>query len=230
MMMASAGKSTNWFAIVISAVVVVVVVALGGLVVWMNGAATAPADAPAAGVVNEETGAIVVGDGPNVIEEYVDFMCPYCGQYWEGYSEYVSEQVSEGNVTLEIHPISILDNQSQGTQYSTRSASATYCVAEADGDAVYSFVDLLYDNQPSESTEGLSDDELVAFAEQVGAEDAASCIAEGEYMDYVAERTEETPVADGASGISTPTIVVNGEIASLTFSGPETDLAPLLTK
>ncbi|WOF22288.1 DsbA family protein [Microbacterium betulae] len=228
-MMASAGKKTNWFAIVISAVVVVAVVALGGLVVWMNGAATAPADAPAAGVVNEETGAIVVGDGPNVIEEYVDFMCPYCGQYWATYSEYVSERVSSGDVTLEIHPISILDNTSQGTQYSTRSASAAYCVAEADSDAFYPFVDLLYDNQPAESTEGLSDDELISYAEQAGAAGAASCIADGDYMDYVAQMTPETPIQTGASGISTPTVVVNGEFLSITWD-PETDLAPLLTE
>ena len=74
MMMAAPGKKTNWFAIIISLVVVVAVVGVGALVVTMNNAATAPAEAPAAGVVNEETGGVSLGDGPNVIEEYVDFM------------------------------------------------------------------------------------------------------------------------------------------------------------
>ncbi|MDN3312165.1 DsbA family protein [Microbacterium oryzae] len=229
-MMANPGKKTNWFAIVISLIVVVAIVGVGALVVTMNNAATAPAEAPAAGVVNEETGGISIGDGPDVIEEYVDFMCPYCGQYWEGYSEYVSEKVEAGEATLVIHPISILDNASQGTEYSTRAASAAYCVAETNPDAFYPYVDRLFANQPAESTEGLSDDELAEFADEVGAGDAASCIADQEYADYVAERTEETPIAPGASGISTPTIVVNDEFVQLTFQGPEVDLEPLLAQ
>jgi protein-disulfide isomerase len=229
-MMATPGKKTNWFAIVISLIVVVAIVGVGALVVTMNNAATAPAEAPAAGVVNEETGGISIGDGPDVIEEYVDFMCPYCGQYWDGYSEYVGEKVKAGEATLVIHPISILDNASQGTQYSTRSASAAYCVAETNPDAFYSYVDRLFDNQPAESSKGLSDDELAKFAEEVGAGDAASCIADHEYSDYVAERTEKTPIAPGAGGISTPTIMVNDEFVQLTFQGPEADLEPLLAK
>ncbi|GAA4777493.1 DsbA family protein [Microbacterium gilvum] len=229
-MMASPGKKTNWFAIIISIVVVVAVVGVGALVVTMNNAASAPAAAPADGVVNEDTGGISLGEGADVIEEYVDFMCPYCGQYWDGYSEYVSEKVSSGDATLVIHPISILDNASMGTQYSTRAASAAYCVAESNPEAFYPYVDKLFANQPAESTEGLTDDQLADYASQVGAGDAASCIADGEYMDYVTEKTQDTPIAEGATGISTPTIVVNGEMVSLTFSGPETDLAPLLTQ
>ncbi len=230
MMMAAPGKKTNWFAIIISLVVVVAVVGVGALVVTMNNAATAPAEAPAAGVVNEETGGVSLGDGPNVIEEYVDFMCPFCGDYWAGYSDYVSEKVKSGDVTLVIHPISILDNASMGTKYSTRAASAAYCVAETNPDAFYAYVDRLFEKQPAESTEGLTNDQLVEYASQVGAGDAASCIQGEEYADYVAERTPETPLAEGATGISTPTIVVNGEVVSLTLQGPEADLEPLLTK
>jgi protein-disulfide isomerase len=216
--MASAAKKTNWFAIVISAIVVVALVGVGAVVVWMNNTATAPAEAPAAAVVNEETGAITLGEGPNVVAEYFDFMCPYCGRYWETYSEDVNERVVAGEVTLEMHPISILDNASQGTAYSTRAAGAVYCVAEENADAVYPFVDLLFDNQPREATAGLSDEEIIGYAERAGAEGAASCIEGG-----------ELPIAPGQTRPSTPTVLVNDEFLGITWD-PEADLVPLLTK
>ncbi|NHI17758.1 DsbA family protein [Microbacterium excoecariae] len=221
--MATAGKKSNGFAIVISVIVVVAVVAVGGLVVWMNNAASAPAEAPAAGIINEDTGAIAIGDGDQTVDEYVDLMCPYCNQAFEAYSDTVTELVESGEITLNIHPISILDNASQGTQFSTRAASAAYCVAEDNGDAVYPFFDLMYRNQPAEATEGMTDDEIAGYAADAGAEGAADCIANGEYMDYVTQMTQETPIQEGASGISTPTVAVNGELISVTMD-PQTDI------
>ncbi|MTE23511.1 thioredoxin domain-containing protein [Microbacterium sp. ZXX196] len=221
--MAAAGKKSNGFAIVISVIVVVAVVVVGGLVVWMNNAASAPAEAPAAGIINEDTGAIAIGDGDQTVDEYVDLMCPYCSQAFEAYSDTVTELVESGEITLNIHPISILDNASQGTQFSTRAASAAYCVAEDNGDAVYPFFDLMYRNQPAESTEGLTDDEIAGYAADAGAEGAADCIANGEYMDYVTQMTQETPIQEGASGISTPTVAVNGELIAVTMD-PQTDI------
>src|SRR5699024_12404568 len=53
---------------------------------------------------------------------------------------------------LNLHPISILDRASQGTEYSTRAANAAYCVADEDGEAAYTFIDLLFRNQPAEAT------------------------------------------------------------------------------
>lgn len=221
--MAAAANSRNVFAVVISVIVVVAVVAVGVLVYFMNRTASAPAEAPAAGVVNEETGAIAIGDGEQTVDEYIDFMCPFCEQAWDAYGETTSELVEDSTITLNIHPIAILDNMSQGTEYSTRAANAAYCVAEEDGDAVYSFMDRLFSNQPAESTPGLDDDELIGYAEEVGAGGAADCITNREYADFIAERTQEIPLAEGQQRASTPTLVVNGEVIPPTMD-PEVDI------
>lgn len=223
----AAAKKTNWFAIWVSAAVVVVLVAVGGLVVWMNQAATDPGETPTSGGINQETGAIIVGDGPAVLDTYIDFMCPICGQFEDLYGETILEQVDAGEITLNIHPISILDRASQGTQFSTRAASAMYCVAEESPDDAVAFMQQMFVKQPAEGTEGLTDSEIVDIAKGVGAEAAADCIADGTFTDFVSAMTGKTPVREGAAGIGTPTVVLDGEILTLT-GDPAADLTARL--
>jgi protein-disulfide isomerase len=223
----AAARKTNWVAIWISAAVVVAIAVIAVLVVQMNRQAVSLAESPASAVVDEETGAIALGDGPNVLEEYLDFMCPFCERYHETYGEDVAELVQNGEVTLNVHPIAILDSQSNGTQYSTRAAGATYCVAETSPDAVYPFIDALFRDQPGEGTDGLTDEQLAGLASEAGAPGAESCIADGEYTDYVTKMTAETPVAPGAQGVSTPTIILNDEFVNLT-GDPQADIVSKL--
>lgn len=207
-----AARKTNWFAIWVSAAVVVVIVAVGGIVWWSNSQATSPGAAPESTAINAETGAIAVGDGDDTVDTYVDFMCPICGNFEQVYGETLDELSADGTITLNLHPISILDSRSQGTAFSTRSANAAYCVAEEDPANALPFFQAMFANQPSEGTPGLDDAAIIAIAEGVGAgESAASCITDGTYTRFVEALTQETPVQEGATGVSTPTIVVNGE-------------------
>lgn len=222
--MSNAGTGrTNWVAIWISVAVVVLLVVVGGLVVWMNNQATGPGEAPQASYINADTGAIAVGDGEDQLDEYLDFMCPICNQFHQIYGETIRGLVDDGSITFNIHPISILDRQSQGTEYSTRAAGAMYCVAEESQDAVIPFHDLLFQNQPQEGTPGLSDEQLVQIAGAAGAEGAADCITEGTYTKFAKALTKKTPVAPGAQGIGTPTVQLNGEFVQLT-GDPQADL------
>lgn len=223
----AAARKTNWLAIWISAAVVVAIAVIAVLVVQMNRQAVALAESPASAVVDESTGAITLGDGPNVLDEYVDFLCPYCEAYHESYSETTADLVRSGDLTINLHPISILDRYSNNTEYSTRAASAVYCVAESDPDAVFPYVDALFRDQPAEGSDGLSDDTLASLAEEAGATGAADCIAAGEYKDYVTKMTPETPVAPGAQGIGTPTILLNGEFVTLS-GDPQADIVDQL--
>ncbi|MEV4775708.1 DsbA family protein [Microbacterium sp. LTA6] len=224
-MAAAKGNTTNWFAIWISIAVVVVLVGLGGLVVFLNNMATAPGAAPKSDIVNEETGAISFGTGEDVVDTYVDFMCPACNAFEGQFGEQLQSAAADNEITLNIHPISILDRLSQNTNYSTRAANAAYCVAEDAPDAFLDFFNLLYANQPAENSTGLTDDELAAFAEQAGSAGAADCIADGTFSDFVADRTPETP--PGPQGISTPTVTINGERLDLQAGGAA-ELAKLL--
>ncbi|MFG6446346.1 DsbA family protein [Microbacterium sp. P07] len=207
----AAGK-TNWFAIWVSVAVVVVLVAVGGIVLWTNVQSTSAGPAPQSSAINAETGAIAVGDGENTVDTYVDFMCPICNQFEQTYGPTLEELSADGTITLNIHPISILDRVSQGTEYSTRSAGAMYCVAEDNAENALPFLQALFENQPAEQSTGLDNDAIIGIAESVGAgEGVASCINDGTYTRFATAMTRDTPVQDGAGGISTPTIVVNGE-------------------
>jgi len=222
-MMATGGRKTNWFAIWVSVAVVVVLVVVGILVAALNNQATAPGPTPEGASIDSATGAISVGEGPDVLATYVDFICPACGQFEQSYGPTIQGVVDDGSITLDIHPIAILDSQSQGTRYSSRAASAMYCVAVADPEASLPFLTAMYENQPPEATSGLTDEEIVTIAESVGVTDASDCITEGRYMDYVTRMTPETPVKEGAGGISTPTVVLNDEILTLT-GDPQADI------
>ncbi|GAA2962085.1 DsbA family protein [Microbacterium schleiferi] len=226
--MAASAKSNNSFAIWVSVAVVAVLVLVGALVVWMNNTASAPGPVPAAANINTETGAIAVGDGPNSVDTYIDFMCPICNQFEQAEGETIQQLLDDGSITLNIHPVSILDRVSQGTEFSTRSASAAYCVAESDPDAVLDFVRAMYAQQPAESSPGLTDEEIVAIAESAGATNSSACITDGTYMDFATAMTRNLPTNPANGSAGTPTLVVNGEYVTVTFD-PQTDIVARLT-
>lgn len=218
---AAAKGNTNWFAIGISIAVVVILVALGGLVVFLNNQATAPGVAPQSDLINEETGALTFGDGEDEVDTYVDFMCPICGTFEQQYGEQLQAAAADGTITLNLHPISILDRYSQNTAFSTRAAASVYCVAEKAPDSTLDYFNLLFQNQPEENTAGLTDDELAALAEQVDAGAAADCIADGTYMDFVGDQTKAHEIQ------GTPTVEVNGKRLDLQ-AGEITEMEKLL--
>lgn len=226
-MMATSGKRTNWFAIWVSIAVIAVVVVAGVAVVLINNSASDPGPAPEAAIVNTETGAISVGDGPDVVATYIDFMCPICNQFEGIYAETLNSLVADGSITLEYHPVAILDRVSQGTEYSTRSANALYCVAVTSPEAVTPFISAMYANQPDEGTPGLTDEEIISIASGAGAGDVSSCITDRTYGGFVTAQTKTIPLnAEGQAG--TPTVTFNGERIDLT-GDPQVDIVNRLS-
>lgn len=217
-------RKVNWFAVWTSVAVVIVLVVVGGIVVWMNNTATEPGEAPQSTNVNMETGAISFGTGPDKLGTYVDFMCEYCQAFESSFGEEIQAAVAAGDITLELHPISILDGASMGTQYSSRASSAMYAVAINDPENALAFLAAMYVDKPDEGSTGRTDDEIIAIAEQAGVnvtDQLRSDITSGRYVDYVKTMTEKTPVQPGAQGIATPTVTVNGEvIANSTLPNP----------
>lgn len=223
----ASGRKTNWFAIWISVGVVVALVLVAGLVVWMNNASTGPGDAPQAANIDAETGAILIGDGDQSMDTYIDFMCPICNQFEQIYGASIEELVDDGTITLGIHPISILDRLSQGTEFSSRAAGAMYCVAAADGEASLPFMQAMFANQPAEGSTGLTDEQIIEIAGSVGVTGVDGCITDGTYIRYAQSMTENTPIQPGLDGIATPTIAINGEAISNGDLPDPADLASL---
>ena len=204
-MAAAAKGKTNWFAVGISSVVVVVLIGLGALVVFLNTQANDPGAAPQSAIINDETGAITFGAGDTEVDVFVDFMCPICGQFEDTYGEQLQTAAANDEITLNIHPISILNRYSTTGEYSSLSAGAMYCVAEQAPDSALDFFNLLFANQPDENTAGLTVEELTALAEQAGAGDAASCFSDGTFMKFSESQADEHEIS------GTPTVEIDGE-------------------
>jgi protein-disulfide isomerase len=220
--MAAAKSNTNWFAIGVSIAVVVVLVAIGGLVVFLNNQATAPGAAPKANdTFNSETGAISFGDGEDTVAVFVDFQCPICASFEQQYGEQLEAAAADGRITLEYHPIAILDRYSQGTEYSSRSAGAAFCVAESNPDLYLDYSKTLFENQPAENSAGVTTDQLADFASQVGADDAVSCITDETYRKFGAAQAKAHDIK------GTPTIEVNGKRLDLQ-AGEITEMEKLI--
>ncbi len=227
--MAQSARKVNWFAIWVSIAVVVALVLVAVLVVVLNNDSEnpAPGPTPTAAGIETETGAIVVGSGENRLDTYIDFMCPVCNQFEQIYGPEIESMVEDGSITLGIHPISILDRASQGTEFSTRSAGAMYCVAATDPEAALPFLQAMFASQPEEGTPGLTNEQILGIAASVGVTGIDDCVDNGEYESYVTTMTEQTPIQPGQAGIATPTIAVNGEAISNSTLPPAGQLATL---
>lgn len=182
------------------------------------------------GITAVETPALAAGESPTPTEPddsgtvanivtYVDYLCPFCGQFEATNSESIRTMVEEGAATLEVHPVAILTNKSAGTQYSLRAANAAACVADSSPEAFFDFNSLLFENQPEEGTSGLTNDELSALADEAGVSNLSGieqCIDDTEFKSWVQEATnraltEPVPNSDLPSITGTPTVLVNGQ-------------------
>ena len=152
------------------------------------------------------------------ISVYLDYLCPFCGQFEVTNAEQLNSWLTAGNITLEVHPISILDGSSAGSKYSTRAANAASCVANYQPDSFLDVNNALFMSQPSEGTAGLSNDELISLVETAGVTDTAvaSCITDQEFSGWVGDATDRAlagplPNTDVAKVEGTPTVLVQGK-------------------
>jgi protein-disulfide isomerase len=194
--------------------------------------------APAAA---EDNGAIPVGqdgvagvpaaDGDVVVSVYFDYMCPYCGQFEAANDAELAQLREEGGVTVEYHPISFLDAQSSGAEYSTRAGNAAAVVADQDPEHFAAFSSALFANQPEEGTKGLTDEEIADLATEVGVPSAivdafTDTAPDAEWRTFAPWLAATTNQAsDDLGGISTPTVLIDGEqfTGDLYTAGPLTE-------
>lgn len=194
-----------------TSVAVVAVLLIAGLVGWgvLSGQEKDNAGkltVPAAAV--DDSTAFAVGTGPVKVDIYEDFMCPVCREFEQASGATLKQMIAAGRVTVQYHPISILDRASNGTQFSTRSAAAS--AAAAEGGKFVEYHQVLFDNQPAEGSDGLADAKLIELGKSVGLTDAkfADAITGKTYWAWVAKVTD-TASSRGVTG--TPTVMINGQ-------------------
>jgi protein-disulfide isomerase len=199
--------------VVIAGLLIAIVVAL---VNAAGGSGTTNAQATPTGPVvvpanTTANGAITVGkaDAPVKLEIYLDYMCPYCGRFERANSAEIERLVANGTARVEIYPLSFLDRQSAGTQYSTRAANAVAAVADKAPDKVLTFNAALFGQQPEEGKPGLTDAQIAKLAADAGVPAGiVEGFHEGRFQPWIATSTD----AAFKSGITgTPTVRINGK-------------------
>jgi protein-disulfide isomerase len=153
------------------------------------------------------------------ISLYVDYLCPICGSFEKTNSSYIEGLVDSGAATVDIHPVAILSNRSQGTKYSLRAANAAACVANSSPDQFFAVNRSLFAKQPEEGTAGLDDAALISIVTGTkGIQKAPTitrCIQDQKYAKWVDAETSKVR-DDGipnskVSFTGTPTVLVNGK-------------------
>jgi len=165
-------------------------------------------DAPGAG---ESEFGVTIGDkdAPHEVVVYEDFVCPFCGELEARTHAKLAELAADGKVFVDYRPFDLLSG-SVG-DYPIRAANAFAVVLDKSGPEVAKeFHDLLYENQPSEQGPFPSNDDLVDFAVEAGADEAdvEDGITSLAMEDWVTDATKD---AADANVRSTPTVLLDGE-------------------
>ncbi|PZG00154.1 DsbA family protein [Micromonospora deserti] len=195
-------KRTLW----VSAAAVIVLV-IAGLIGWSVYSSQRAGEFTAPPGANEAGTGIVLGEGPVTIDLYEDYLCPACKQFQQVSGDTINQLVSEGKVRVVFHPVAYL-NRFSTTDYSTRSSAASGCAAE--GGRFREYTDALFERQPPEGGDGLSNDALIDIGVGVGLarDDFGSCVRDGKYQPWTEHVTEE---ASKANITGTPTVLVDGK-------------------
>ena len=198
----------------VTVAVLVVLAVIGGIGFALQSSrdTTGKATTPPAGVV----GTYGIPDGkasaPVTVTIYEDFMCPYCGELEAANRAWVQQYVDQGKMRVDYRVLAFLDRASNGTEYSSRSANAIGVVLDTSGpDVAQKFHALLFEHQPSEGSDGLSDSQLVDYAVQAGAKraDVEQAIKDRKFSQWVVNGTNDASKNHGVTG--TPTVLVDGQ-------------------
>ena len=210
-------KKEYWIGIVVAALVVV------GIVVGVSLAGGGDDDAPSSITGAEEVQAQLEGvpqagnvlgdpDAPVEIIEYGDLACPACREAsTTTIPEAIDQIVKPGDAKLVFRPIAFI----------SRSSERGALGAEAAGmqDAMWSFVELIYRNQGSESDQDWLTDELMTDAvEQLGLD------VDQWTADYMGQESEqnflatESQAQEDEVGV-TPTFLIRGPNGEKTVTG-----------
>lgn len=209
----------------VTAVLVALVAAIGIGLAVRNSGSDYDGPVPAAAT---ENGAIRIGqpEAPATVRIVADMQCPVCQLFEADHGELLRQSVADGSAQIEYNIVGFLDQMSS-TNYSTRAANASYCVADSGTDKYQDWLEVMFQKQPPERGAGLTDEELISIAHEAGYTDPAvdKCITDGTYEGYVAAMSDKA-LSEGIDG--TPTVFVNGEQVDLRFNQQQRfDTAPL---
>jgi protein-disulfide isomerase len=223
---AESGEKARWPRIAGAVIIIGLLLAITFTVVKAantDSTARPAASGPVVPPQGADGGALVTGQAaaPVKLEVYADYMCPYCGRFERANGAEIARLIGDGTARQYLHPLAFLDQQSNGTRYSSRAANAAATVYDQAPDKLLAFHTALFANQPAEGGDGLSDDKIAELARQAGVpQPVVDTFTKGAFEPWVATSTDAA-FAAGLTG--TPTVKINGEL----FTGDLYTVGPL---
>ncbi|AMB59295.1 DsbA family protein [Microterricola viridarii] len=182
------------------------------------------------GLVAAETPALAAGATPIPskpdetgsvanIRVWVDYLCPYCGDFERTNGAQIEGWVDSGAATLEVFPIATLISRSAGTKYSLRAANAAGCVANYSPNDFLAFNTAMFADQPEENTAALNNSEIKQRVKDAGVANTSQinkCIDDETFKSWVLDATDRAttgplPNTELPKVKGTPTVLVNGK-------------------
>lgn len=163
------------------------------------------------------------------IVTYIDYLCPFCGQFEKTNAAQIGKLVKSGAATVEIHPVPLLASHSAGTKYSLRATNAAACLANYSPNSFWDFNSLLFAHQPEEGSAGLTDAQIKSYVKQAKAthySSISSCMDKGTYNTWAQDALDRAlagPIAnsDVKKLTGTPLVLVNGNQYSGSLTDPD---------
>lgn len=168
-------------------------------------------------LVGEDTAKVTV-------DVYEDFLCPVCGTFEEKYGDQLRQHVEAGDLRVRYHLLPLLVRYSDPEGYSSDSANAAVCAADAGKFPEYH--DSLYASQPEENGPGYTIAQLVQLGTDLGitGDTFKSCVESGTHrqaLEADLDKADNTPHlqaerSDGSKGFQgTPSVAVGDKLVSI---------------
>ncbi|WP_061300251.1 thioredoxin domain-containing protein [Herbidospora cretacea] len=143
-----------------------------------------------------------------VLDVYEDFQCPACKALEESSGPTIKNLAAEGKAKVVFHPITIFSMEPTKSN-SVRAGAASRCVTN--GAQWPAFHDKLFAEQPSETVEGFSLTDLVAWGKEAGitSPDWEKCVTSQKYAQTQLTQSDKIIRTEKIDG--TPTIKLNGK-------------------
>lgn len=213
-------KGSSNFLWVIVAVIAIAAIVIG-VVVWQAQGQRTDALAERATDTNvemqlDESMVTLAGQEPaaeaEVVDIYEDFSCSYCAQLAENTDAQMLEEIENGNLIVNIHPMTFMDDGTVG--HSTNSLAAALALAEhGDVDAYWSLREILFLDQQQVFNQWDEADYADAAAALGGSDEAVEAIRNGEFVSAAEEagNANAAKLEETVGEVSTPRIIQDGQ-------------------
>lgn len=204
-------RQKKTFGVIAGAVTLIVAAVVTAVLVNNDrGRSEAAYTAAVAPATRQADGSIVLAESgvtTPVIEVFEDFQCPACRNMEKASGNTIKRLAAEGKIKVVYRPFRLFDREPTRNN-SQRAANAALC---APADHWVRFHDLIYQNQPEETTTGFTAGELISWGAEAGIIGSAfaKCVNNGEKNTQVQEMTDYSLTVGKVT--QSPTVKLNGK-------------------